>query len=214
MWGNVVRSQRCLLSLRLTLRSSSTALYLAMSRSTASTASTASAEPSSSIEEDTEAASLSLARRRQQQTSKAQLRRDVVSLLDDDDDLPSSSPSSAFSASSQGSRKRPLKEETKQAPNGSAKNSTADDELLAVHLQAEEVARVKRQRISASTASSSSPPSTALPRHSATEQGYHDIAFYRNYIRGVTNDYAVKMGDIIQVRCRLCPTPTLLSFSG
>ena len=86
MWGRVVRPLRYPLFLRFVRPC--LAFCPAMSRSIASTASTASAELSSSVEEDTEAAELSLARREQQQASKAQLRRDVVSLVDDDDGPP------------------------------------------------------------------------------------------------------------------------------
>ena len=168
--------------------------------------------------DSSDAASIALARQLQRlfdtEERRSSPRDDVIHLVDDDDDgssggwaRPRSDPANE--------RKRPF-EGKKGGSSSGEKREVTSDEQLARQLQAEEESRHKRQRTesslstlsssSSSLSSSSSASSswssalTAVPRHSDSEQAYHELAFYRNYIRGVNNDYAIKLSDVVQVQ--------------
>jgi hypothetical protein len=127
---------------------------------------------------------------------RVKVSRDVIHIEDDDEDAAGPVKASVPVAVQ---RKRPLegfedRRLKKEQPltKREGKEDAMSDEQLAYELQMQEV---KRQRVDASSSSSS----TSAPRVSPTEQPYHDIAFHRNYIRGVNNDYAIKLEDVIQV---------------
>ena len=174
------------------------------------------------LHSEDDAASLQLAQKLQRDFEREHTRgssptphtqRDVVHVSSDDDEDAVIAAASARPIQQQPRpshrKKRPLEEETKQPVRASTTKDHGDvhdDAEVAARLQEEELHKARRLRTETPTQSTSASSvrtsaviaETSIPRHSDTEAEYHDVAFYRNYIRGVNNDFAIRLSDVVQ----------------